>query len=92
MAIIKNMIDDISLVTASLDDDLPINFRTIKKTVSVNGVWEERIFYEIKPFSHDALNWLNKHYGKHNYQITWWPTHTSIVMRDSIYTHWKLCQ
>ena len=73
--------------------DVELNpFRKLKKTVPVNGAWEERVFYEIRPASISTLDWLHHHYGQHKYQTTWWSTHNSIVMRDTIYTHWKLCQ
>lgn len=70
----------------------PVNFRKLKKTVPSNGGWEERTFYEVRPASISTLDWLHNNYGGHSYQNTWWSTHNSIVMRDKIYTHWKLCQ
>lgn len=70
----------------------PDNFRKLKKTVPFNGGWEERVFYEIRPASISTLDWLHTNYGGYSYQNTWWSTHSSIVMRDNIYTHWKLCQ
>lgn len=70
----------------------PVNFRKLKKTVPFNGGWEERTFYEIRPASISTLDWLHNNYGGYSYQNTWWSTHNSIVMRDKIYTHWKLCQ
>ena len=74
-------------------DESPINFRKLKKTVPIgNGDWEERIFYEIKPLKSSHVNWLTEQYGRMRYQHTWWSTHTSIVMSDKIYTHWKLCE
>ncbi len=76
-------------------DEVPINFRKIKKTVSLNGIWEERIFYEIKENDTKRRlmeDWLTQHYGRAAYTITWWKTHTSVVMCDKIYTHWRLCE
>jgi hypothetical protein len=67
-------------------------FRKLKKSVPFNGGWEERIFYEVRPLTKTTIDWLVNNYGSLNYQNTWWSTHNSIVMRDSIYTHWKLCQ
>lgn len=67
-----------------------VNFRRIEKTVGVNGEWESRVFYEIKPVKYEYEEWLKKNYGQANYQTSWWITHTSIVMRDIIYTHWRL--
>lgn len=67
-------------------------FRKLKKTVPVDGAWEERIFYEIRPLKRETIDWLTTNYGNLRYQNTWWSTHNSIVMRDTIYTHWKLCE
>jgi hypothetical protein len=66
---------------------------TIKKIVPLNGGREERTFYEVRPEINATLDWLTNHYGAFKYQETWWYTsHNSIVMRDNIYTHWKLCE
>ena len=74
-------------------DEEPINFRKLKKTVPIgDGNWEERVFYEIKPMKRETIDWLTTHYGRLSYQNTWWSTHTSVVMNDKIYTHWKLCE
>lgn len=74
-------------------DDEVINFRTIKKTVHENGEWVVKTFYELKdvPIRVTSL-WLIEHYGDAQYVKTWWGTHTSVVMSDKIYTHWKLSQ
>ncbi len=79
-------------VTYEVVDTELDKFRKIKKTVPVNGAWEERVFYEIRPNTQERINWLVDNYGSSRYQETWWYTHNSIVMKDSIYTHWKLCQ
>lgn len=68
----------------------PNNFRRFEKTVAVNGEWENRVFYEIRPHKYEYEAWLTKHYGQPNYQHTWWVTHNSFVMRDNVYTHWRL--
>ena len=86
---------DMGLSTIKYDDLIevvPVNFRTLKKTVPLNGGWEERTFYEVRPKINVTLDWLTKHYGVFKYQETWWYTNNSIVMRDNIYTHWKLCE
>ena len=86
---------DMGLGTIKYDDPIevvPVNFRTLKKTVPLNGGWEERTFYEVRPKINVTLDWLTKHYGRFKYQETWWYTNNSIVMRDNIYTHWKLCE
>ena len=92
MAITKDVSGSFAPIYQYVEEVEPVNFRKLKKTVSVNGVWEERIFYEIRPASISTIDWLTKHYGKYSYQSTWWSTHNSIVMRDNIYTHWKLCE
>lgn len=68
--------------------------RKIKKKVSINGVWEERIFIIINDGSNRGpiQQWLSEHYGPSKYGITWWSTFTSVCMYDKIYTHWKLCE
>lgn len=86
---------DMGLGTIKYDDPIevvPVNFRKLTKTVPLNGGWEERTFYEVRPKINVTLDWLTKHYGVFKYQETWWYTHDSIVMRDNIYTHWKLCE
>jgi hypothetical protein len=86
---------DMVLDTIKYDDPIevvPVNFRKLKKTVPLNGGWEERTFYEVRPKINATLDWLTKHYGVFKYQETWWYTNNSIVMRDNIYTHWKLCE
>ena len=67
--------------------------RIIKK-VSINGEWEDRIFYIINDGSDRGpiQQWLSDHYGPSKYGITWWATFTSVCMQDKIYTHWKLCE
>lgn len=78
------------IITYQDVDDTPINFRKLKKTM-FNGVdWEDRIFYETRENVHTAHNWLQKKYGDSRYCVTWWATHTSIVMSDKIYTHYRL--
>jgi hypothetical protein len=73
----------------------PIYFRKFKKTVSVGGVWEDRIFYEISKFPMGRSNteiWLSEKYGPPKYSNTWWTTHNSICMTEKIYTHYKLLE
>jgi hypothetical protein len=74
--------------------DSSIGFRKIKKTVSVNGVWEEKIFIMLTDGSnrHNIQQWLKDHYGPGVYGETWWATFTSVCMLDKIYTHYILCQ
>ena len=86
---------DMGLGTVKYDDPIdvtPVNFRKLKKTVPFQGGWEERTFYEVRPNTQARIDWLVKNYGSRRYQETWWHTHNSIVMRDNIYTHWKLCE
>lgn len=70
------------------------NIRKIKKTVSINGVWEERIFIMLTDNSNRSTvqDWLKQHYGASQYCVTWWPTFNTVCMLDKIYTHWKLCE
>ena len=73
----------------------PIYFRKFKKTVSIYGDWEDRVFYEITRFpmgrSQTSL-WLQEHYGHYRYADTWWTTFNGICMNEKIYTHYKLVE
>lgn len=76
-------------------DETPINFRKIVKKFSNDGVWEDRVFYQmILPESklRDIREWLTKQYGASIYGNNWWATYSTVVMRDKIYTHWKLLE
>jgi hypothetical protein len=77
---------DMGLSTIKYDDPIEV------VPVPLNGGWEDRTFYEVRPKINVTLDWLTKHYGVFKYQETWWYTNNSIVMRDNIYTHWKLCE
>ena len=77
-----------------VEPDTSTGLRKIKKTVSVNGVWEERTFILINDGSNrgPVQQWLSEHYGPGKYGETWWATFTSVCMLDKIYTHYMLCQ
>lgn len=73
----------------------PVFFRKFKKTIPIDGSWEERVFYEITRFPmgrSDTEKWLHKHYGDVNYSVSWWATHNGICMYEKIYTHYKLSE
>lgn len=73
----------------------PIYFRKFKKTIPVDGEWEDRTFYEITRFPLGRGNteeWLRKHYGNVRYSFSWWTTHNGICMYEKIYTHYKLSE
>ena len=73
----------------------PIYFRKFKKTIPIEGSWEERVISEITRFPmgrSDTENWLHKHYGDARYSVTWWATHYGICMDEKIYTHYKLSE
>ena len=75
--------------------DDPIYFRKFKKTVSVDNVWEDRVFYEITktPMGRQTTEtWLNEHYGYRKYAETWWTTVNGICMNEKIYLHYKLME
>jgi hypothetical protein len=76
-------------------DEAPINFRKIVKKVSENGTWEEKVFYQMimsEKEKYKVKEWLYDRYGEPSYGGTWWMTHSTIVMIDKIYTHWKLSE
>ena len=73
----------------------PVYFRKFKKTVPLDGQWEDRVFYEITKFPmgrQETINWLNKYHNASKYANTWWSTHNGICMNDKIYTHYKLME
>lgn len=72
-----------------------IPFRTLKKSVWNGKEWEVYIFHEMKKKESEKrkiVEWLQEHYGRSGYVKTWWTTFDSVVMRDIIYTHWKLLE
>lgn len=76
-----------------IDDELS-GIRKIKKTMQVDGVWQDVHFVMITDGSSrtNIQRWLQDHYGPSKYCVTWWPTFNSVCMLDKIYTHWKLCE
>lgn len=73
----------------------PIYFRKFKKTVPLNGGWEDRVFYEIKKPTrelHHSIEWCEKNYGGRRYSDTWWNTQEAIIMNEKIYIHYKLIE
>lgn len=77
------------------DYEEPINHRKIVKKISVNGVWEERVFYQVivtETAKNNAKSWLSDQYGISKYGLSWWTTYSTLVMNEQIYTHWKLLQ
>ena len=68
--------------------------RKIKKTMNVNGVWQDLTFIMLTDGTNrnTIQSWLKEHYGPSRYSVTWWPTFSSVCMLDKIYTHWKLCE
>lgn len=73
----------------------PVYFRKFKKTISVDGQWENRVFYEITRFPmgrQTTLDWLCEYYKHPMYSNTWWSTHNGICMNEKIYTHYKLME
>ena len=76
-------------------DNEEIYLRKFKKTVPVDNVWEDRVFYEITKFPmgrQSTLEWLDKHYGKPKYSENWWNTYNGICMNEKIYIHYKLME
>lgn len=72
-----------------------VYFRKFKKTVSVDNIWLDRVFYEITKFPmgrQNTIDWLTERYGYMKYSNTWWYTHNGICMNDKIYTHYKLME
>lgn len=81
--------------TIVYEDIEPINFRKFKKTIPLDGKWEDRVFYEIKTNNkewHNAIKWCNKHYGGQSYTDTWWSTNNAVIMNEKIYIHYKLME
>ena len=73
----------------------PAYFRKFKKTVSVDNIWIDSVFYEITKFPmgrQNTIDWLTERYGYMKYSNTWWYTHNGICMNDKIYTHYKLME
>lgn len=73
----------------------PVYFRKFKKTVPLDGDWEDRVFYEITRFPmgrQNTIDWLLEHYHNKVYADTWWVTVNGIVMNEKIYTHYKLME
>ena len=75
----------------------PAGVRKIKKSISVNGVFEEHNFYMITAYigswTRASLSeWCEKHYGKPSYLNTYWLAFDNICMNEKIYVHWKLCE
>ena len=69
----------------------PVYFRKLKKIVpDGNNGWEERIFYAITKNVADTRQWLQKNYGEAKYSNTWWYSPDTIVMSETIYTHYAL--
>lgn len=78
-----------------IEDAEPIYFRKFKKTISVDNIWEDRVFYEITRFPmgrQTTIDWLNKYHGSLKYSDTWWATINGICMNEKIYTHYKLME
>ncbi len=83
-----------TFVSYSEMDD-PIYFRKFKKTIPVDGEWEDRVFYEITKFPlgrKETFDFLQKHYGEPKYCNTWWSTFNGISMNEQIYTYYKLME
>lgn len=73
----------------------PVYFRKFKKTIPLDGTWEDRVFYEITRFSisrQSTIDLLFNNYGEPKYSNTWWATHNGICMNEKIYTHYKLLE
>lgn len=73
----------------------PIYFRKFKKTVPLDGDWEDRVFYEITKFPmgrQTTLDWLTEKYKHPMYSNTWWATDNGICMNENIYIHYKLME
>lgn len=83
---------DMGIIPTYIDVDKEINFRKLKKTISVDGEWVEKVFYEVKPYKYETADWCFKYHGYQQYQGNWWATSTSIVMEEKVYVHWKLCE
>ena len=74
-----------------IEDDNPITFRKIKKTVpDGNNGWEEKTFYAITKNVVQARQWLHQKYGEAKYCQTWWYAPDTVVMSEKIYTHYAL--
>ena len=98
MAITKRLNDGMNgtfFPVQDIEEVEPIYFRKFKKTVSVDNVWEDRVFYEITRFPmgrQSTIDWLTKQYGLMRYSDTWWYTTNGICMNEKIYTHYKLME
>jgi hypothetical protein len=77
------------------EDAEPVYFRKFKKTIPLDGQWQDSVFYEITKFPigrQSTIDLLHKHYGEPKYSNSWWSTHNGICMNEKIYTHYKLLE
>lgn len=75
-------------------DVVPTN-RKIKKTIFVNGKWEDRVFIRIPVGSNGNLEleqWCKKHYGNPRYLGPWFMVSGYVILDEKTYVHWKLCE
>lgn len=93
MAITKGINGTWSLINDPSEE--PVYIRKFKKTVPVDGAWEDRVFYEMTQFPlgrQQTQDLLKKHYGPGVYSVSWWSTFNGIAMSEKIYIHYKLLE
>lgn len=80
-------------------DAVPVTQR-IKKTVEVNGQWEDRTFIRIPIARVDRYvkgeseleKWCYEHYKEPRYLGPWCKVSGYIILDEKTYVHWKLCE
>lgn len=75
-------------------DDVPTN-RKVKKTIPVNGKWEDRVFIRIPVGSSgnkELEDWCRKYYGNPGYLGPWFKVSGYVILDEKTYVHWKLCE
>lgn len=71
----------------------------IKKTIAVDGQWEDRLFIRIPVATTDRLTtgnseiekWCREHYKEPRYLGSWFKVSGYIILDEKVYTHWMLC-
>lgn len=72
----------------------------VKKTIEVNGKWEDRLFIRIPVRNTDRYGiddsdlekWCREHYDSPRYLGPWFKVSGYIILDEKVYTHWKLCE
>jgi len=69
--------------------------RKIKKTIPVDGKWEDRIFIRIpvgQSGNKELEDWCSKYYGTPRYLGPWFKVSGYVILDEKTYVHWKLCE